>query len=146
MASATTVRLVLSSEIRLVDIAHTAAETMAGVAGFEEDDALNLGIAVREAVINAIAHGNNSDPSRKVDVRLQVRDGSITARVRDEGQGFDPDSVPDPTSADNLLRTTGRGSLLIRAFVDSVAYRYREGSGLEVTLKKRRAGRDGQRR
>lgn len=138
MASATTVRLVISSEVRLVDVVHTASEAMAGIAGFDEDDALNVGIAVREAVINAIIHGNKRDPARKVDVNLQARDGSIRARVRDEGAGFDQAATPDPTAGDNLMRSSGRGILVIRAFVDSVKFKFREGSGMEVTLEKTR--------
>lgn len=143
--AATTVRLVLSSEVRLVDIVHGAAERMAGLAGFDEDDALNVGIAVREAVINAILHGNGLDASRKVDVLLKTRGRSITARVRDQGQGFDAAQTPDPTVMDNLMRTSGRGILMIRAFVDSVDFKYREGRGMDVTLTKKRRGRTVQR-
>jgi serine/threonine-protein kinase RsbW len=141
MASATTVKLVLSNEVRLVDAVHAASETMAGIAGFEEDDALNVGIAVREAVINAIVHGNRLDPSRKVEVNLQARPWSISARVRDQGDGFDAGATPDPTVGDNLMRSSGRGILVMRAFVDSVDFKFREGHGMEVTLKKTRADR-----
>ncbi|HEX4825721.1 MAG TPA: ATP-binding protein [Candidatus Polarisedimenticolaceae bacterium] len=141
MAAATTVRLVLSSEVRLVDIVHAASEHMAGVAGFEEDDALNVGIAVREAVINAIRHGNRMDATRKVDVLLRAKPASIVARVRDEGTGFDPQATPDPTAESNLLQTSGRGILLIRAFVDNVDFKYREGRGMEVTLTKKHGRR-----
>ena len=138
MASATTVRLVMSSEVRLVDVAHAASETMAGIAGFEEDDALSVAIAVREAVINAIVHGNRMDPSRRVEVSLQARPRSIRARVRDQGGGFDSGGTPDPTVGDNRLRSSGRGLLVMRAFVDSVDFKFREGHGMEVTLKKNR--------
>jgi serine/threonine-protein kinase RsbW len=141
MASATTIKLVLSNEVRLVDAVHAAAETMAGIAGFEEDDALNVGIAVREAVINAIVHGNRMDPSRKVEVGLFARPRGIRARVRDQGPGFDVAATPDPTSDDNLMRTSGRGILVMRAFMDSVDFNFREGRGMEVTLKKSRTGR-----
>jgi serine/threonine-protein kinase RsbW len=141
MASATTVRLVISSEVRLVDVVHTASEALAGIAGFDEDDALNVGIAVREAVINAIIHGNKRDTSRTVDVNLQARAGSIRARVRDQGLGFDSSATPDPTTGDNLMRSSGRGILVIRAFVDSVDFNFREGRGMEVTLKKKRRAR-----
>jgi serine/threonine-protein kinase RsbW len=136
MASATTVKLVISSEFRLVDVVHAASETIAGLAGFETDDALNVGIAVREAVINAIIHGNRMDPSRKVEVSLEARPRSIRARVRDHGAGFDSGATPDPTDAENLLRTSGRGILVMRAFVDSVDFKFREGRGMEVTLTK----------
>ena len=142
MASATTVRLVISSEVRLVDVVHAASESMAGIAGFDEDDALNVGIAVREAVINAIVHGNRMDPSRKVEVSLQARPRSIRARVRDQGAGFDAGATPDPRIGDNVMRSSGRGLLVMRAFVDSVDFKFREGRGMDVTLKKNRAGRN----
>lgn len=141
MAPATTVKLVISSEVRLVDVVHTASETMAGIAGFDEDDALNVGIAVREAVINAIVHGNKLDPSRKVEVTLQARPRSIRARVRDQGVGFDVGATADPTVGDNLMSSSGRGILVIRAFMDSVDFKFREGHGMELTLTKNRAGR-----
>ena len=140
MASATRVKLVFPSEVRLVEVVHAASEAMAGLAGFEEDDALNVAIAVREAVINAIVHGNKMDPSRKVEVRLQARPRSMSARVRDQGAGFDAGATPDPTAGDNLMRSSGRGVLVMRAFVDSVEFKFREGRGMEVTLKKTRAG------
>lgn len=141
MAAATTVRIVLSSEVRLVDIVHEAGERMAGLAGFDPDDSLNVGIAVREAVINAIRHGNQMDASRKVDVVLKAGARSITARVRDQGTGFDALATPDPTDAEHLMQTSGRGILLMRAFVDRVDFKYRDGRGMDVTLTKKRSGR-----
>ena len=141
MPPATTVKLVISSEVRLVDVVHTASETMAGIAGFEEDDALNVGIAVREAVINAVLHGNRMDPSRKVEVNLQARPRSIRARVRDQGAGFDSGATPDPTVGDNLMRSSGRGLLVMRAFVDKVEFKFLEGRGMEVTLLKKSSAR-----
>jgi serine/threonine-protein kinase RsbW len=138
MAAATTMRLVFGSDVRLVDVAHAAAETLAGIAGFDEDDALNVGIAVREAVINAIEHGNKLDPKLKVDLVLKARARSIEARVRDQGGGFDPGTTPDPTLGDNVMRSSGRGLLLIRAFVDTVDFDFREGRGMEVKMVKAR--------
>lgn len=139
--AATTMKLVFGSDVRLVDVAHAASERLAGVAGFDEDDALNVGIAVREAVINAIAHGNKLDPKRRVEVVLKARPRSLEARVRDQGAGFDPSATQDPTSAANVLNTSGRGLLLMRAFVDSVDFKFREGRGMEVVLVKKRAPR-----
>lgn len=137
----TTLKLVFGSDVRLVDVAHAAAEKIAAIAGFGDDDALNVGIAVREAVINAIAHGNRRDPGRKVEVTLKAKARSIEARVRDQGEGFDVSAMPDPLAADNVLKTSGRGILMIRAFVDDVQFRHREGRGMEVTLVKRRSPR-----
>jgi len=136
MAAATTVKLVISSQVKLIDLVHAAAEKMAEVAGFDEDDALNVGLAVREAVINAIVHGNRQDPKLKVDVTLTAGPRGLEAKVRDRGEGFDPDATPDPLNDDNLLRTSGRGLLLIRAFVDDVRYR-RKSTGMEMTMVKR---------
>src|SRR5262245_58378611 len=138
---ATTVRMTLESDVRLIDIAHAASETMAALAGFDEDDALNVGIAVREAVINAMRHGNAFDASKKVGVVLQATSNTVKAKIKDQGPGFDPDATADPREGDNVLRTSGRGILLIRAFVDRVDFKYREGRGMEVTLVKKRAAR-----
>jgi serine/threonine-protein kinase RsbW len=130
------VKLVLPSQIPYLDLAHGAAERAAAAAGFEEEAALDMGLAVREAVVNAMTHGNGLDPSRAVDVVLLAAEGTVTARVRDRGAGFDPKRTKDPTDPANLLRTSGRGLLLIRAFVDEVDFRYRPGRGMEVTLLK----------
>jgi len=139
--AATTVRMTLESDVRLVDIVHSASETMAHLAGFDEDDALNVGIAVREAVVNAMRHGNRADRAKKVGVVLQATGNSVKARVKDQGAGFDPGATADPTAGDNVLNTSGRGLLIIRAFVDKVDFKFREGRGLEVTLVKKRAAR-----
>jgi len=141
-AAATSVRLVIPSEIKLVDLVHSAAEKMAEVAGFDADEGLNVGLAVREAVINAMVHGNRLDPALKVHVTFTANGEGLTAKVRDCGEGFDPREMPDPTTDPNLLRTSGRGLLLMRAFVDGVAFRRRGDRGMEITLtKKTRPGR-----
>jgi serine/threonine-protein kinase RsbW len=136
MAPATSVKMSLASEIRLVDLVHEASQRMAEIAGFEEDDALNVALAVREAVINAITHGNGGDPSRRVDVTLATNGAGIRVTVRDHGAGFDPGETRDPTAGDNLLHSSGRGLLLIRAFVDEVKFRNLKGRGMEITLVK----------
>jgi serine/threonine-protein kinase RsbW len=136
MANSTSVKLVISSEIKLVDLVHAAAEQMAGLAGFDADESLNVGLAVREAVINAIVHGNKQNPALKVNIALVAGSHGLEVRIRDHGAGFDPDSRPNPTADPNLLNTSGRGLLLIRAFVDDVDVQHRE-RGTEVTLIKR---------
>ncbi len=138
MASRTSLKLVLSSEVRLIDLIHMAAEKVAQVAGFDADESLNLGLAVREAAINAIIHGNGSDPNLEVHVTLTASDEGFSAHIADEGEGFDPDAAPDPTKGDNLLATSGRGLLLMRSFVDDIVYSRRAPRGMEVILRKRR--------
>ena len=137
MVAGTSVRLLIPSEIKLVDLVHAASEKMASLAGFDEDESLNVGLAVREAVINAIIHGNKQDPSLEVDLTLTVESQGLTARILDQGNGFDPEQTPSPTEGDNLLRTTGRGLLLIKAFVDEVDFRQSKSGGMEIILTKR---------
>lgn len=136
-APATSVKLVISSEVRLIDLVHSACERMAKLAGFDEDEALNMSLAVRETVINAIVHGNGEDPNLKVHVNLSAAAGCMEAKIWDQGNGFKPEQAPDPTQGSNIMRTAGRGLLLINAFVDDVDYRRRPNSGMEVTLTKR---------
>ena len=136
MAAATLVRLVIPSEVRLVDLVHTLTEKLAEIVGFEAEEGLNAALAVREALINAIVHGNRSDPALEVEVNMVASADRLEARVVDRGRGFDPSATADPTAGNNLLRTSGRGLLLIRAFVDDVSFRYLDGRGMEVTLVK----------
>ena len=136
-------KLVLPSDVKLIDLVHAATEKMAEFAGFDADEALNVGLALREAVINAIVHGNRRDRTLKVQVILSSRGCEFRARVLDQGRGFDPTAGPDPTAQENLLNTSGRGLLLMRAFVDDVQFRHREGRGTEITLTKRRGASDG---
>jgi serine/threonine-protein kinase RsbW len=137
-AAETSVKIIIPSEIKLVDLVHSASEKMAELAGFDAEEGLNVGLAVREALINAIVHGNGEDPELEVDITFTARKQGLEACVADQGGGFDPDATPDPTAGANVLKTTGRGLLLIRAFVDDVAFNRRPGRGMEVTLIKNR--------
>jgi len=137
MAPATTVKFSIPSEIRLVDLVHETSQRMAEIIGFGEDGALDVALAVREAVINAIRHGNHEDPALSVDLLLKANGKGLTVRVRDEGEGFDPNRTADPTVGDNRLRASGRGLLLIKAFVDEVKFRKLKGRGMEITLLKK---------
>jgi serine/threonine-protein kinase RsbW len=137
MAAKTSVKLVISSDIGLIDLVHAASEMTAESVGFNADEALNVGLAVREAVINAITHGNGQDPGLKVTVTLTVDEARLVAKVADQGNGFDPDGTPDPRDGANLLRKSGRGLLLMEAFVDKVKFRRRPRGGTEVTMIKR---------
>ena len=143
MAAKTSVKLVIPSEIRLIDLVHSASESMAVFAGFDPDEALNVGLAVREAVINAVMHGNGKDPNLKVTVTLAADPKRLTARVADQGIGFDPERAPDPTDRDNLMRNSGRGLLLMEAFVDTVKFRSLPGGGTQVTMVKRIPAKNG---
>ena len=137
MAAGTSVKLVIPSEIRLIDLVHAASEKVAELAGFDADDALNVGLAVREAVINAMLHGNKKDPGLKVNVTLTWDGKGLRARVTDEGNGFDPAKAPNPTMPANLMNDSGRGLLLMDAFVDTLKIKSLPRGGTEVTMIKR---------
>jgi serine/threonine-protein kinase RsbW len=83
---------------------------------------LNFRVGLTEALSNAMLYGNAADPSKRVRVEIVVSAAAITARVTDEGAGFDPDGVPDPTTPENLTRAGGRGLFLMRELLDEVRY------------------------
>jgi len=99
--------------------------------GYGERNIFAVKLALEEAVINAIKHGNELDDTKKVGVSFYVDDDRAIISVSDEGGGFNPDDVPDPTTEENLLATSGRGLALIRAYMDEV--RFNE-DGTEITM------------
>jgi anti-sigma regulatory factor (Ser/Thr protein kinase) len=97
-------------------------------------------IAVREAVANAIKHGNQQNPAKQVHVDLMVENGELVIRVEDEGAGFDPGKVRDPLAPENLLSRNGRGILFMNKFMDSIHYGSKPDGGTVVTLRRRVPG------
>lgn len=108
--------------------------------GMDEDTRHWVDIAVREAVANAIKHGNEQNPAKKVQVDLGIEDQELVIRVADEGAGFDPGGVHDPLAPENLLRPNGRGIFYMKSFMDNIHYGSAPGGGTLVTLRKRLAG------
>jgi len=104
--------------------------------GYSEDDIFAIKLALEETLTNAVKHGNRCDPSKTVTVRYCVTPDTLIVLVRDEGKGFTPDRIPDPTSPDRLSVPNGRGIMLLRAYMDEVEYRDR---GREVRFVKHRA-------
>ncbi|UCC26125.1 MAG: ATP-binding protein [Gemmatimonadales bacterium] len=92
---------------------------------------LNFRVALAEALANAMLYGNGSDPHKRVRVDVTVNDAEVSARVTDQGAGFDPDAVEDPTTPENLMRPGGRGLFLMRQLLDEVRFNDR---GNSVTL------------
>lgn len=118
------------------DLVHAVAEQIGRHAGLDDQGCLDLGLAVREALVNAMKHGNGLDSDLPVEVAFRILPEGVEIAIRDRGHGFDPDEVADPTSAENLTRTSGRGLLIIRSFVDRVRIESRRGGGTEVVLLK----------
>ena len=104
---------------------------------FDEDSRYWIGIAVREALANAIKHGNRQDPSKQVEIDLTVEAEELVVCIRDQGSGFDPERVPDPLDPDNLLKPDGRGIFYMERFMDRIEYHFGPQGGTEVTLRKR---------
>ena len=90
--------------------------------GFSEDEAYPIDMAVREAVANAVKHGNNLDETKQVEIALSSSDTDFEITVRDFGTGFAVEEIPDPTNPENLLKAFGRGILFMRTFMDEVEW------------------------
>jgi serine/threonine-protein kinase RsbW len=133
-----TVHLELSSNHELTDLVQAVSDELSGKLGFTDDEGHWIGMAIREAVNNAIKHGNRQDPAKKVMVSFHYDLDALTVSVQDEGEGFDVTNVPDPLLPENLLKTSGRGVFYIRSFMDSVEFYGSRGRGTEVRMIKRR--------
>jgi len=131
-----TVERFLESTLDSVDSAEDIAVGVAKRAGFDEDDLLKIGMAVRESMVNAVVHGNRYNANKKVRFSVVKNSERFTIRVADEGEGFDYEHLPDPLAPDNLLRSSGRGIFLIRSFMDELEIRRLEPGGTELTLVK----------
>lgn len=102
-------------------------------------DLFGVHMAMEEAVMNAIKHGNERDPSKHVHVVVNISSTEFYAKISDQGKGFDPNDVPDPTLEENLEKTSGRGLMLMNNFVDVVQY---NDVGNSVELKKSKTVED----
>jgi serine/threonine-protein kinase RsbW len=131
--NATRVSYTLDSTLASVNKAEQAATEVAAKSGFDEDDCGRIAMAVREAAVNAVLHGNHYEPNKRVTVSFESTSDALTVAVRDEGPGLDPATLPDPLSPENLLKQSGRGIFLIRAFMDEVNFRTLS-PGTEITM------------
>ena len=103
-----------------------------------DDGAMHrLLIASTEAVNNAILHANNSDSSKKVTIRCTLTKKTLTIAVKDEGSGFNPESIPSPLKEENLMKESGRGIFLIRSLMDEVSFRPgKKGTTVTMVMKR----------
>ena len=126
----------LESTLESVDSAEELVARVAQAAGVPEDELHKIGMAVREAMVNAVVHGNRYNANKRVRLTIGLEVDRMTVRIADQGEGFDMSMLPDPLARENLLRQSGRGILLIRAFVDRFHVRRLDPAGTEVTLVK----------
>jgi serine/threonine-protein kinase RsbW len=104
---------------------------------FAETEIFAIKMAVEEALVNAIKHGNQMDQDKSVTIHYRAHAERFDVRITDQGPGFDPDDVPDPTAPENLERPCGRGLLLIRYYMSEVAFL---DNGSTITMSKLRNG------
>jgi serine/threonine-protein kinase RsbW len=123
----------LASTLDSVNRAESIAAEAAARAGFTEDEQSNIAMAVREAAVNAVLHGNAYDPEKKFFVVYERTGDALVITITDQGKGMDPDHLPDPLAPENLMKGSGRGIFLIRAFMDEVKFRNTQ-PGTEITL------------
>ena len=134
------VHLELQSSIDVLDHVQHVTEDVSHQLGFDEEAAHWTSMAVRETVINAITHGNKSNPAKLVfidfDVVANGTSRDLVVLVRDQGAGFDPGQLGDPLAPENILNTSGRGIFLVRQFMDDVSIRRAREGGMEVRMLK----------
>jgi serine/threonine-protein kinase RsbW len=134
------VRLEFTSAFDMLDFVQVVSDHMSRDVGLDEDSMHWVGVAIRESVINAIKHGNRNDASKHVFVEFETAKAAVPElliRVRDQGEGFDPETVANPLEPENLLKSSGRGIFLIRNFMDDVQLQRAPEGGMEIRMRKR---------
>ncbi len=138
--SCQTVHLEFTSAFEMLDFVQVVTDHLGRSVGLDDDARHWVSVAIRESVINAIKHGNRNDANKHVFVDLETHSSGqpeLSIRVRDEGEGFEPEAVADPLAPENLLKASGRGIFLIRSFMDYVQLRRSPEGGMEIHMTKR---------
>ncbi|MBY0459217.1 MAG: ATP-binding protein [Gemmataceae bacterium] len=132
-ATPTATELSIPSDLGEARRVQSLIEEALQASAYSEHDIFSIKLAIEEALVNAIKHGNQLDPDKRVFVVYSVTHERFDIRITDEGPGFNPEDVPDPTAIENLERPCGRGLLLMRGFMTEVNY---HGRGNVVTMAK----------
>jgi serine/threonine-protein kinase RsbW len=137
------VRIQLPSSFELLDLVQLLSDRVSVLAGLDEDSTHWVSVAVRESVINAIKHGNLSNPEKHVTVEFVVapreHPTDFIVEVLDEGDGFDPSTIANPLEPENVLKSSGRGIFFMRSFMDDVSIHRRPEGGMVVRMCKKLA-------
>ena len=135
------VRLEFTSAFEMLDFVQVVSDHLARGVGLDEDSMHWVSVAIRESVINAIKHGNRSDTAKHVFVQFETATKAdvpeLAIRVRDQGEGFDPETVGNCLDPENILKSSGRGIFLIRSFMDDVQLQRAPEGGMEIRMVKR---------
>jgi serine/threonine-protein kinase RsbW len=130
------IEITISSRFENIELVQVIAEHLCENAGVDEDGSHWVGMAVREAVANAIKHGNKLDIQKKVNATFDLRGFELEITISDEGQGFDPQTVSDPLNPQNLMKTSGRGIFYMKTFMDQITYSFSPGGGTSLVMTK----------
>lgn len=129
-----TVEISISSRYENIELIQAVAEQLCDLHGAVDDVVHWIGMAVREAVANAIKHGNKLDLEKRVSARLWIENGVLTITIEDEGEGFIPEQVENPLNPENIMKTSGRGIFYINTFMDEVKYGFGKSGGTVVEM------------
>ncbi len=121
------VEVTLETKVESIDLGEELARRVALTAGFDEEEQHKISMAVRESLINAYQHGNQQDARKNIGLNFFLHPNRLVVEVSDQGKGFRLEEVPDPLAEEGLLRASGRGLFLIRAFMDECAVESRNG-------------------
>jgi serine/threonine-protein kinase RsbW len=130
------IEITISSRFENIELVQVIAEHLCENAGVDEDGSHWIGMAVREAVANAIKHGNKLDVRKKVNATFELRGFELEITISDEGVGFDPEKVSDPLNPQNLMKTSGRGIFYMKTFMDQVSYSFDPHAGTSLVMTK----------
>jgi serine/threonine-protein kinase RsbW len=131
------IEVILETLLDSVSLAEDISARVAVAAGFDEDGRDHICMAVREGVINAFRYGNEERREKKIHVVFEIQPEKLIVSILDEGPGFDLSEIPDPLAEENLLKTSGRGIFLMRAFMDEFEVRRPRSGGAELVMTKR---------
>ena len=123
----------IPSDPEYIERVEKKTEKIAKQAGLNDNAIDNLAIAVTEVVANAIVHGNRRDSSKKVTIEFFLDEKNIKVLISDEGAGFDPRDIKNPTAPENILKESGRGVFIVKALMEDVLFRFSE-KGTVTTL------------
>jgi serine/threonine-protein kinase RsbW len=137
VATTQSLEVTLETLIESIDLAESIVKRVAEASGFDEDDVHKIGMAVREGVINAYNYGNSQQREKKIVLTVEFEGEKMVVHVKDEGPGFDLSQVPDPLAEENILRTSGRGIFLIKAFMDEFSVQRGLKGGAEIVMAKK---------
>jgi serine/threonine-protein kinase RsbW len=130
------VRMSLSSRFENIEMAQYLCGKLLEGRDLNEETTHWILMALREALANAIKHGNDQDLAKRVHLEMDVKDHTLRIRIRDEGTGFDPGEVVDPLAPENRFKTSGRGIFYMKTFMDEVRFSRADGGGMEIVLTK----------